>query len=303
MQPGGRITGYNNPNEGSWIPYDHGEVSRDNGFAFINQHNTWIPSSTWQQSWGQIAIGHFCNESEGLKKLCLMPHQVASKETKVIYLIASCLKYYKDGRTIPRLLEQLVDKSKEGIERDRIRVVVNGCTVDKTEIINGIQYAFSTHNAWEFSALYEAPLRWTDYDYAMLIHDTNDILPGFKQCVENFNDHLKWDLLPATPNLACLIGLYSSDFLKRQNSWLKSKDGIDKRNGVIAEVGGELLLRAKRALVMGDQERFGSSRYAEWGPHIDTFNTGSLRHARIFHAARVIKYIHAGGQPSNVKDL
>lgn len=300
LQPDGRITGYNNPNEGSWIPYDHGTVSPDKGFAFINEHNTWIPSSTWQQSLKDMAIGHFCNESEGIKKLCLIPNRVSTSNTKVVYVVASCLKYFNDGRTIPRLLEQL---GREGIEESRIRVVINGCKENKDQVINKVSYAFSTHNAWEWSALYEAPLRWNDFEYAMLIHDTNDIFPGFRRSVEEFNNFIPWDYLPATPNAACLLGLYSFDFLERLNSWLLSIDNIDKRNGVIAEVAGELLLRARTALIIGDQERFGGSRYAEWGPHVDRYNTGSYRHARFFPSIKLCKYIHAGGQPSNAKDL
>ena len=80
LQPNGRITDYSNPNEGSWIPYDHGTVSSDKGFAFITSMNSWIPTSTWQQSMGDIAIGHFCNESEGIKKLCLIPKKIATKK-------------------------------------------------------------------------------------------------------------------------------------------------------------------------------------------------------------------------------
>ncbi|MGB8192361.1 MAG: hypothetical protein WCF67_10605 [Chitinophagaceae bacterium] len=299
MQPDGRITGYSHTNEGSWIPYDHGTVSRDKAFAFINAQNSWIPSSTWQQTLGDMPIGHFCNEWEGLKKLCLIPHSVATKKTRIVYLVASCLKFYKDGRTIPHLLKQLFA---EGIEPNRIKVVINGAPESDNREIDGVSYAFTTHNAWEWSALYEAPSRW-NFDYAMLIHDTNDILPGFRRKVEEFNDHLTWDYLPATPNAACLIGLYSFDFLERLNPWLESIDRIDKRNGVIAEVAGELLLRAKTALIMGDPERSGASSRAEWREHIDKYNTGTPRHRRVFPSINMHKYIHSGGQPSSPESL
>lgn len=299
MQPKGRITDYNHPNEGHWIPYDHGTVGSDKAFAFITALNSWIPSSTWQQSLGDIPIGYFCNEQEGIKKLCLIPHKIASRKPGIVYLVASCYNFFKDGRTIPKLLEQLFA---EGIERDRIKIVVNGCTANENKDIDGISYAFSTHNAWEWSALYEAPLRW-NFDYAMLIHDTNRIHPGFRRKVEEFNDHLKWDHLPATPNAACLIGLYSHQFLKRLNSWLKSIDGIDKRNGVIAEVAGELLLRAQTAMVMGDAERSGGSRPAEWKELVDIYNTGSPRHRRVFPSISLHKFIHPGAHPADPKSL
>ena len=299
LQPNGRITDYSHPNEGHWIPYDHGTVSRDKAFAFITAMNSWIPSSTWQQSLGDIPIGYFCNESEGIKKLCLIPHKIASKKTRLVYLVASCDKFYKDGRTIPKLLDQLFA---EGIEPECIKVVVNGCEANQNEEIDGISFAFSTHNAWEWSALYEAPIRW-NFDYAMLIHDTNRILPGFRRKVEEFNDHLKWDHLPATPNAACLIGLYSHNFLKRLNPWLKSIDGIDKRNGVIAEVAGELMLRAHTAIVMGDPDRGGGSRTAEWKEVVDVYNTGSPRHRRVFPSISLHKFIHPGSQPTDAKSL
>lgn len=299
MQPKGRITDYSHPNEGSWIPYEHGTVSSDKAFAFITADNSWIPSSTWQQSLGDIPIGYFCNEQEGIRKLCLIPHRIATKKTRIVYLVASCYKFFKDGRTIPKLLDQLFA---EGIEPDRIKVVVNGCKANEDKMIEGISYAFSTHNAWEWSALYEAPLRW-NFDYAMLIHDTNRIYPGFRRKVEEFNDHFNWDHLPATPNGACLIGLYSFNFLKKLNSWLESIDGIDKRNGVIAEVAGELLLRAKTAIVMGDPERGGGSRPAEWREIVDIYNTGSPRHRRALTSISLHKFIHPGAQTTNAESL
>lgn len=299
LQPKGRITDYSHPNEGSWIPYEHGTVSSDKAFAFITAGNGWIPSSTWQQSLGDMPIGYFCNEQEGIQKLCLVPHKTASGKKNIVYLVASCLKFFRDGRTVPNLLEQLFA---EGIEPERIKVVVNGCKTADEKTIDGVAYAFSTHNAWEWSALYEAPLRW-DFDYAMLIHDTNRIYPGFRRKVEEFNDHLNWDHLPATPNGACLLGLYSSGFLKRLNPWLQSIDGIDKQNGVIAEVAGELVLRAKMALVMGDPERSGGSRPAEWREVVDIYNTGSPRHRRAFTSISLDKFIHPGGQPSNPLSL
>jgi hypothetical protein len=299
LQPNGRITDYSHPNEGSWIPYEHGPVGSDKSFAFLCAGNTWIPSSTWQQSLGDIPIGYFCNEQEGISKLCLIPHKIAGKKTRVVYLVASCYSFFKDGRTLPKLLDQLFA---EGIEPDRIKVVVNGCKTNENKDIDGISYAFSTHNAWEWSTLYEAPLRW-NFDYGMLIHDTNRILPGFRRKVEEFNDHLKWDHLPSTPNAACLIGLYSHNFLKRLNPWLKSIDGIDKRNGVIAEVAGELLLRAQTAIVMGDPERGGGSRPAEWREIVDVYNTGSPRHRRVFTSISLHKFIHPGSKPTDAKSL
>lgn len=299
LQPGGRITDYSHPNEGSWIPYEHGTVTSDKAFAFITAFNTWIPSSTWQQSLGDIPIGYYCNEQEGIKKLCLIPHRVASRKTRLVYLVASCDKFFKDGRTIPKLLDQLFA---DGIEPERIKVVVNGSKKNDNKEIDGISYAFSTHNAWEWSALYEAPLRW-EFDYGMLIHDTNRILPGFRRKVEEFNDYLKWDHLPSTPNAACLIGLYSHNFLKRLNPWLKSIDHIDKKNGVIAEVAGELLLRSYTALVMGDPEYGGGSRPAQWREVVDVFNTGSPRHRRAFPSINLHKFIHPGSQPHNATSL
>ena len=94
LQPNGRIIGYSHPNEGSWIPYEHGTVGSDKAFAFITAMNTWIPSSTWQQSLGDIPVGYFCNEQEGINKLCLLPHKTVARKTKIVYLIASCYKFF-----------------------------------------------------------------------------------------------------------------------------------------------------------------------------------------------------------------
>jgi hypothetical protein len=297
LQPDGRITGHGNPNEGSWAPYEFGTVPAENAFSFLTRHNNWIPSSTWQQSMGDIPIGYFCDEPERLQKLCLIPHCTVKKKTRIIYLIASCLNFFRDGRTIPGLIDQL---SAEHIGPDRIKIVVNGCQENSERMINGISYAFSTHNAWEWSALYEAPKRW-NFDYAMLLHDTNQINPGFRRKVEEFNKYIHWDHLPATPVARCLIGLYSYTFLNRLNPWLESIDGITKRNGVIAEAAGELLLRANSALVIGDPEHNDGVRQAEWRETIDIYNTGSPRVRRVFPAVGVHKFIHFGD--SNPKYL
>ncbi|KAA6440913.1 hypothetical protein FEM33_05145 [Dyadobacter flavalbus] len=290
LQADGRVTGYAHPNEGSWKPYIHGTVSSDKAFAFISAHNGFIPSSTWQQSLGSMPIGYFCDEPERLSKLCLVPHQVVSSQVRIIYLVASCYNFFKDGRTIPNILGQLYA---EGIGPDRIKVVVNGCEQNENRMIEGVSFAFSTHNAWEYSAMYEAPLRW-DFDYAMLIHDTNRINPGFRRKVEEFNGHLMWDHLPATPLARCLIGLYSRKFLQRLNPWLKSIDGIDKANGIIAEASGEILLHANSVLVMSDPESNGASRQAEWKEVVDVYNTGSPRVRRVFPAIGLHKFIHSG---------
>lgn len=286
LQPDGRVTGYAHPNESKWISYEHGTAGADKAFAFVTSHNNWIPSSTWQQSLGDIPIGYFCDEPETPQKLCLIPHKPSHTKPSVVYLVASCLRFYE--QTIPKLLKDLFE---EGIEPEQIKVTVNGCAKNEDKVINGVSYAFSTHNAWEYSALYEAPLRW-DFDYGMLIHDTNQIFPGFKRKVENFNTHLSWDHLPATPLARCLLGLYSHSFLRRLNPWLKQIDNIDKKNGVIAEAAGELLLRANTALAIGDPEMSGGARQAEWREVVDVYNTGSPRVRRVFPSINLHKFIH-----------
>ena len=293
LQPDGRITGHGHRNEGSWIPYRHGTVPSDQAFAFLTASNHWIPSSTWVQSLGEMPLGYFCDEPEmpgGLTKLCLIPQTEAPADpgADVVYLVASCLKFHE--RTVPVLLRQLAD---EGIPPARIKVVVNGCKEDFDEVIHGVDHAFSVHDAWEYSTLYEAPLRW-DFRYGFLMHDTNVVFPGFRRSVESFNRHLPWDHLPASPLARCLLGLYSHDFLMRLNPWLRSVDRISKKEGVIAEASAELLLRARTALVLGDAESNGGARAAEWRETVDQYNTGSPRVRRAFPAIKLHKFIHAG---------
>lgn len=298
LQPDGRITGYGHPNEGSWIPYAYSQLDRSQAFAFVTKHNNWIPSSTWTQSMGDMPIGYFCDEPEhstALTKLCLIPNPPAPSTSPVVYLIASCLAFYQ--RTVPVLLKQMFD---EGIPRERIKVVVNGCAENSDDVIDGIDHAFSTHDAWEYSTLYEAPLRW-QFEYGFLMHDTNVIFPGFRRAVESFNRHLPWDHLPASPLARCLLGLYSHEFLMELNGWLKSIDHISKKDGVIAEASAEILLRARSALVLSDAERNGSARAAEWAELVDHFNTGTPRVRRAFPAIKLHKFIHAG--PANPQNL
>lgn len=287
LQPDGRITGYNHPNEGYWLPYQYGAVGPDKGFAFVGAGNRFIPSSTWQQTYQEMPIGFYCSEPEIPQKLCLVPHtDTDTEDLKIVYVIASCQRFYQ--KTVPKLLKELLA---EGIAPAKIKVVVNGCEQDDDETINGVSYAFSKHNAWELSALYEAPLRW-QFDYAMLIHDTNQVYPGFRRKVESFNRHLKWDHLPATPLARCLLGLYAHDFLMRTNPWLKKIDGMDKNGGVIAEVAGELLHRANSVLAMSDPESNEGARPTEWREIADFFNSGTLRVRRVFPTINLHKFTH-----------
>ena len=291
LQPDGRVTGHGHPNEGTWAAYEHGEVAASEAFAFVSGGNGYIPSSTWTQSLGDLPIGHFCDEPEDThasQRLCLIPHHPPVPADDVIYLVASCLRFYE--RTMPALLEQLLA---EGIPRERIKVVVNGSERDEDRTIEGIEHAFSTHDGWEWSALYEAPLRWR-FGYAFLMHDTNVIFPGFRRSVESFNRHLPWDHLPASPLARCLLGLYSHDFLTRLNPWLARTHKISKIDGIIAEASAELLLRARLALVMSDAESNGHFREAEWRELVDHFNTGQVRVRRAFPAIKLHKFIHAG---------
>lgn len=298
LQTEGRITGYDHQNEGSWIPYIHGPVSGANAFAFVTAQNNWIPSSTWTQSMGDIPIGYFCDEPEvgqSAQQMCLVPNDALPSDTVILYVIASCLRFYE--RTVPVLLEQLFA---EGIKPKQIKVVVNGCSHSSDRTIEGIAYAFSTHDAWEWTALYEAPLRWK-FDYCFLIHDTSVVLPGFRRSVEAVNGHIKWDHLPASSMARCLLGLYSHDFLMRCNDWLENFDHIDKKNGVIAEAAGELLLRARSVFIIGDPDANGQARAAEWRDTTDHFNTGSPRVRRVFPSIKVHKFIHTG--PTNPTSL
>ena len=125
------------------------------------------------------------------------------------------------------------------------------------------------------------------------MHDTNLVLPGFRRSVEEFNRHIAWDHLPASPLARCLLGLYSHDFLKRLNGWLAGTHKISKRDGIIAEAAAELMLRARTVLVMSDAESNGNARAAEWREFLDHYNTGQQRVRRAFPAIKLHKFIHA----------
>jgi hypothetical protein len=286
LQEDGRVTGYHHPNEHSWQPYKYGSVKSDKAFAFFGWAGGFLPSSTWQKTFNGMPVGFYCSEPEMPQMLCLVPHEEAPSDLKIVYVIATCLRFYK--KTVPQLIEELLA---EDIAPERIKVVVNGCTGDDHAVIDNIDYAFSTHDAYELSALYEAPLRW-QFDYAMLIHDTNQIYPGFKRKVENFNTYLPWDHLPATPLARCLLGLYAYSFLLKINDWLKETNGIEKQGAIIAEVAGELLHRAESVLVMGDPEMNGGARQAESKEVADFFNSGTLRIRRVFPTINLHKFTH-----------
>jgi len=298
MQADGSVAGERMRNQDRWVYYRHAsdvyassEPAR--AFAFTlrfgqmsgGSASSGIPSSTWRNMLGNLPIGYFCDEPEAPQKLCLVPVVGLPEATRVIYVISSCYKFYE--RTIPELHSQMLT---DGIRAERIRIVVNGCDSNTNGVFLGSPIAFSTHDAWEWSSLFEAPLRWTgEFDYAMLIHDTARILPGFRRSVESVNGFGNWDHIPVTPMARCLLGLYSFDFLKYLNPWLASIDGISKGDGILAESAGELLLRARRSLAIGPN--------AQWKDVCYPFGSNSPRIRRVFPGCNIHKFIHAGGNP------
>ena len=281
LESDGKISGYDHQNEQHWIPWE-------DGFAILARHRYGPPSSTWRYQFCGMPIGWFCEEPEAPQKLCLVP--AATRRPEITYVVASCRRFFERiNPPIWQLVEQL---EADGIAPENIKVVVNGCDQPEMRIFGEIEVCFSTHDAWEWSALFEAPLRW-NFDYAMLLHDTSRIEAGFRNAVETINDHVNWDHLPATPLARCLLGLYSHEFLLRVNPWLRKNDRISKSNGIIAEAAGELLLQARSAMTMGPHQ-------AEWAEQTDEFSTGSPRIRRKFPNINLHKFIHASGSPEDL---
>lgn len=200
LQADGSISGYRNSAETVWQPFDH-------GFAFADGNRQWwFPTSLWSHSYQGMLLGYSNHTPTAPHNLCLLPNVPRQHRGRFVYIIASCEGFYRT--TIPRLLDQF---RREGIEVQFIKVVVNGSRENLIRTKDGVDYCFTTHRGWEFSALYEAP-RW-DFEYALILQDTSELEPGFRAKCETLNGHFAWDLLPACPRLRCSTGIFRHGFL------------------------------------------------------------------------------------------
>lgn len=288
-QPSGDAASPYSPGNGA--PYSPGAVG---SWPPSRQSYSGMPDSIWRHTRDDMPVGYFCGDPEAPAALCLIPDVPLAPDVRIVYLVASCERFYL--QTVPSVIDQLIC---EGIEPDRIKVVVNGCASNAHGVLSGrthpvkVAAAFSTHDAWEYSALYEAPLRWRNqFDYAMLIHDTVQIQPGFRRAVEGVNGHRQWEYLPASPMARCLLGLYSSIFLDRVNPWLGSIHRISKTDGIMVEVAGELLARASTSMAMGGP--------AEAKEIVYPYNSPVPRVRKQFPGAKVDKFLHAAGSPTSL---
>ena len=271
LQEDGSISGYRNSAETAWKPFDHGFVFAD------SNRQWWFPTSLWSHSYQGMILG-YCNHTRSAPhNLCLLPDVPMQHGGRFMYIIASCERFYRT--TIPRLLDQFRG---EGIEAQFIKIVVNGSRENLVRTEHGVEYCFTTHRGWEFSAFYEAP-RW-DFDYALILQDTSELEPGFRRKCETMNGHFAWDLLPACLRLRCSTGIFRHGFLGAWREHLGSLDGLSKHEAVVREVAAEMITKASRVLSMGD---------SVWSKHEVSKKFGESDRFKVeFPFMGIRKYIH-----------
>ena len=253
----------------------HGRVFGDTPMHWAAHRNRFVlfrhgelAGISFQRAFRGMPVGYHNIEGFFPHNVCLIP-EVAPAWSRRIYLIASNARFF--AQTVPRLVAQL---RADGVTVAEIKVVVNGSVTDRDETIGGIQHAFTRHNAWEFSALYEAPRRF-DFDMAFMMHDTVRIEPGFHARAWAVPGWLNWDHCPASVLGRCCVGLYSRAYLLRINSWLHSLHGVSKSDAIIIELLAELIQRAGAACAYGGE-------ISDWQEATDEWGTGVRRLRRIF---------------------
>ena len=241
--------------------------SERNGGFVLFRHGE-LPGISFQRAFRGMPVAYHNVEGFFPHNVCLIP-EVPARWSRGIYLLASNARFF--AQTVPRLVAQLRD---DGVPDDAIKVVVNGSASDRDESIDGIEHAFTRHNAWEFSALYEAPRRF-DFDAAFMMHDTVRIEPGFHARAWAVPGFLKWDHCPASVLGRCCVGLYSRAYLLRLNSWLQSLDGVSKSDAILIELLAEMVQRAGAACAYGGE-------ISDWQEVTDEWGTGVRRLRRVF---------------------
>ena len=237
-----------------------------NGFVLLRHGE--LAGISFQRAFRGMPVGYHNIAGFIPHNVCLIP-EAPENWAKRIYLIASNVRFF--AKTIPPLVAQL---RAEGVADSEIKVVVNRSDCDRDETLDGIAHAFTRHNAWEFSALYEAPRRF-DFDAAFMMHDTVRIEPGFHARAWAVPGWLNWDHCPASVLGRCCVGLYSRAYLLRINSWLHSLHGVSKSDAIIIELLAELIQRAGAACAYGGE-------ISDWQETTDEWGTGTRRLRRVF---------------------
>lgn len=246
-----------------------------NGFAICPKAG--IPTIIFNRVVNGMPVGFFNLEGHISHHVTLIP-DVPTNWGKRIYLIASCAGFFE--RTTPGLIRQLLD---DGARADQIKVVINGSDRKHDAFIAGVHHAFTRHNAWEFSALYEAPLRFS-FDHAWMMHDTTLIDPGFHERAWDIRGGLKFEHCPATVHGRCCLGIFSRKYLSRLSGTLRALDGISKAAAISFECAAELIQRAKLA------STFQGARLDEWIEEADQWGTGTRRFRRHFMPVGLHKF-------------
>lgn len=275
LLPDGNIRGYTHHAEHMWGPHQAGFVFKSEP----NKHGFWFPTSYWTHEFEGMLIGYYNYHLTVSHNLCLIPDLRMSPIPRIIYVIASCWGFYQ--KTLPILIPQLLA---EGVRPEQIRVVVNGAPADKEKVQEGVTLHFTRHNGYETSAHWKAAA-WDDYDYAMVMHDTSEVKPGFRIRCEDINGHFQWDWLPLDYRGHCLMGMFRREFLQEIRPMMEKMDGCSKHQAVLMEVGGILFSHAHRIF---------STCAVIPGPKCeDHYEKGAtLRESKFFQSFGIKKYFH-----------
>lgn len=145
------------------------------------------------------------------------------------YAISSHVNYRSIA--LPRLLKSLVETN--GIEPERILVVVGGATERRVERVEGIEHRFVDHNSLDLTALIEILDSRLEGSHWCLLHDTTEAGPRFARVMEGLSTD--WEHIALEHVGWTNMGVFRSDFLQANHNFLMRCRNLGKVRAMMAE--------------------------------------------------------------------
>lgn len=139
----------------------------------------------------------------------MVMYEKQNLETNFQIFVSSHATY--EEVAVPRLIRSLV---REGVPMEQVTVVVGGCEEEGLAVVEqGYTRVALVENLMGCTALSYLATQSFDMpaDYALVLHDTCEVVPGFRQTISQLDVGLPYDLVEGMRE----ISLWSKGFLKR----------------------------------------------------------------------------------------
>lgn len=189
------------------------------------------------------------------------------------YVISSHVNYRSIA--LPRLLKSLVETN--GIEPDRILVVVGGAAERRVEHAEGIEHRCVNHNSLDLTALIEILDSQLEGSHWCLLHDTTEAGPRFASVMEGLSPD--WEYIALEHAGWTNMGVFRKDFLQANQNFLMRCRNLGKIRAMMAErmflnMGHATTVEKGAYQIQGERQVYGpesASRRIVYFPTVDLY--------------------------------